>query len=230
MLELKPKWLAQSPTAPSNATRCRTCALRAMRKHGASVIERLERQSAGDAKTVESLNKEQPSSVCPLDLGSGQPEDIARSVDAILSIQSARTKLPPPQKLRALKSTLVAHLQQTPLLHRLRELQTSLDPKGVLNEPEPPSDDFLVATTIRDCTLFVCVELGEAEEDEDVPRVVDARLGDLDLKQPEKGKVKYWKGVERELVEGGWYTGSVEGVQKGVDVGCRLERQRGSVS
>lgn len=31
LLELKPKWLLQSPDAPSGATRCRTCALRAQR-------------------------------------------------------------------------------------------------------------------------------------------------------------------------------------------------------
>lgn len=32
LLELKPKWLAQSPSAPRGATRCRTCALRAQRQ------------------------------------------------------------------------------------------------------------------------------------------------------------------------------------------------------
>lgn len=31
LLQLKPKWLAQSPNAPPNAKRCRTCALRAKR-------------------------------------------------------------------------------------------------------------------------------------------------------------------------------------------------------
>lgn len=31
-LELKPKWLAQSPDAPADAVRCRTCALRARRE------------------------------------------------------------------------------------------------------------------------------------------------------------------------------------------------------
>lgn len=32
LLELKPKWLAQSPDAPKDAVRCRTCALRAQRR------------------------------------------------------------------------------------------------------------------------------------------------------------------------------------------------------
>lgn len=32
VLEMKPKWLAQSPSAPAGARRCRTCALRAQRR------------------------------------------------------------------------------------------------------------------------------------------------------------------------------------------------------
>lgn len=34
LLELKPKWLLQSPNAPAGAVRCRTCALRALRNFG----------------------------------------------------------------------------------------------------------------------------------------------------------------------------------------------------
>lgn len=36
LVELKPKWLVQSPSAPANARRCRTCALRDMREHNAT--------------------------------------------------------------------------------------------------------------------------------------------------------------------------------------------------
>jgi len=51
LLELKPKWLAQSPHAPSDARRCRTCALRAQRAAEKEVI------TATDAQNV-----------CPLSL------------------------------------------------------------------------------------------------------------------------------------------------------------------
>jgi inositol-pentakisphosphate 2-kinase len=36
LVELKPKWLVQSPSVPINARRCRTCALRDMREHNAT--------------------------------------------------------------------------------------------------------------------------------------------------------------------------------------------------
>jgi inositol-pentakisphosphate 2-kinase len=61
--EFKPKWLLQSPSAPSNAKRCRTCALREMKNHKA--------HKAG-------LKEER--SFCPLDLVSGKMEDVARAV------------------------------------------------------------------------------------------------------------------------------------------------------
>ena len=79
------------------------------------------------------------------------------------------------------------------LLRRLRQLQMDKDPKGVLKS-NLKSQDFLAAMTLRDCTLYL--KVGQNS--------IDARLGDLDLKTG-KGKAEYWKGLERELIEGGWY-------------------------
>lgn len=45
MAELKPKWLLQSPSAPPNARRCRTCALRDMKNHQVRKVRRSEERS-----------------------------------------------------------------------------------------------------------------------------------------------------------------------------------------
>lgn len=68
------------------------------------------------------------------------------------------------------------------------------DPKGVL-KANAISQDFLAAMTLRDCTLYLKVSQGS----------IGARLGDLDLKTG-KGKAEYWRALERQLIEGGWYT------------------------
>ncbi|RAH51564.1 inositol-pentakisphosphate 2-kinase [Aspergillus brunneoviolaceus CBS 621.78] len=60
--ELKPKWLAQSPSAPANSRRCRTCALREMKNHKAR-------------KT----GKSEETSFCPLDLVSDRFENVFRA-------------------------------------------------------------------------------------------------------------------------------------------------------
>ncbi len=35
---------------------------------------------------------------------------------------------------------------------------------------------------------------------------IEIRLGDLDHKTPRGGKAMYWRAVEEELIDGGWYT------------------------
>lgn len=62
LAELKPKWLLQSPSAPSNSRRCRTCALRDMKNHEARIIGTKEQRS-----------------FCPLDLVSDKFEDVVRA-------------------------------------------------------------------------------------------------------------------------------------------------------
>ncbi|OJD10885.1 hypothetical protein AJ78_08218 [Emergomyces pasteurianus Ep9510] len=60
--EFKPKWLLQSPSAPSDAKRCRTCALREMKNYNAREAGNSEKQS-----------------FCPLDLVSDNFEDVLRA-------------------------------------------------------------------------------------------------------------------------------------------------------
>lgn len=62
LAELKPKWLFQSPSAPPNAKRCRTCALREMKNSDA--------RKAGD---------QEEQSFCPLDLVSDNLDDVLRA-------------------------------------------------------------------------------------------------------------------------------------------------------
>ncbi|KAL2007693.1 hypothetical protein VTN00DRAFT_7675 [Thermoascus crustaceus] len=62
LAELKPKWLLQSPSAPPNSKRCRTCALREMKNHDARKVGAKEERS-----------------FCPLDLVSDKFEDVARA-------------------------------------------------------------------------------------------------------------------------------------------------------
>ncbi|PGH02504.1 hypothetical protein AJ79_07617 [Helicocarpus griseus UAMH5409] len=60
--EFKPKWLLQSPSAPANAKRCRTCALREMKNYDARKAGEPEKQS-----------------FCPLDLVSDKFDDVLRA-------------------------------------------------------------------------------------------------------------------------------------------------------
>jgi inositol-pentakisphosphate 2-kinase len=66
LAELKPKWLTQSPSAPGNAHRCRTCALREMKNHQARRLGQKEHRS-----------------FCPLDLVSEEPQNVLRATSFI---------------------------------------------------------------------------------------------------------------------------------------------------
>jgi inositol-pentakisphosphate 2-kinase len=67
MAELKPKWLTQSPSAPSTARRCRTCALREMKNHNVRTLQQTDHQR----------------SFCPLDLVSERFENVLRATASI---------------------------------------------------------------------------------------------------------------------------------------------------
>ncbi|PGH21626.1 hypothetical protein AJ80_03059 [Polytolypa hystricis UAMH7299] len=64
--EFKPKWLLQSPSAPINAKRCRTCALREMKNFDARLAGERDNQS-----------------FCPLDLVSDNFEDVWRATKSM---------------------------------------------------------------------------------------------------------------------------------------------------
>ena len=129
-VEFKPKWLAQSPSAPAGSQRCRTCALRAMK----SATE--EHAAAG---------------FCPLSLVSHDIFKISTALSSIISTSKHCVGFPEPARTALLKS-----LYKTGLLESLKNLQVQEDPRGVLRT-DPSSPGFLTAMTLRDCTLFLRV-------------------------------------------------------------------------
>lgn len=54
--------------------------------------------------------------------------------------------------------------------------------------------------TFRDCSVFVRFPANAAND-----HLIEARIGDLDLKSPRKAQ--YWKDTEKALINEGWYTG-----------------------
>lgn len=221
-IEFKPKWLAQSPTAPPNSIRCRTCALSAFRHK--------KRQ------------------VCPLRLtrlDSTPPTSTPNFTPPpwIDTSPESRQSLEVNQALSQFFSKGKGH----DVLSRLKEDQLALDPKGVskLCEPSPASrsnkshghgpaqprssttqDEIAklsMAMTLRDCTFFVNVS-----HDAKGQIVIDGRLADLDPKSGDDAKrLGKWYWDEMDLVEQGWYTGTGLGVEKeGREEECWLWKGR----
>ena len=136
--EFKPKWLVQSPSAPANAVRCRTCALRNFRR-----LISQNNSPAGDH-----------SAFCPLGLVSIDRRVVERTVSNIFgwhSREEAKNSIE-----LTLRQQLIDLIHGNALLDRLRDLQLTLDPHGVLSIPST-NHDFLTAMTLRDCTVFIKV-------------------------------------------------------------------------
>ncbi|KAI7194589.1 hypothetical protein KC363_g2046 [Hortaea werneckii] len=161
LVQFKPKWLAQSPNAPEEAKRCRTCALRAQR-------QAKNQSTATDAQEN-----------CPLAMISESAHDRRRAAEATTTNKK-------------LQDYLVSDAQ--PLLRALKENQQRFDSSGVLGIVDNDVlSDICKAMSLRDCTLFLKHgQLG-----------VEARLSDLDLKQPEK--LDKWRAIEEGLINEGWY-------------------------
>uniref|UniRef100_A0AAV9U5A6 Inositol-pentakisphosphate 2-kinase n=1 Tax=Orbilia blumenaviensis TaxID=1796055 RepID=A0AAV9U5A6_9PEZI len=190
LLEFKAKWLVQSPNAPADWKRCRTCALR-LRKYTRATKKGKHTEWRG---------------LCPFDLVSNDPKRAKNAIRRILHHPRCEDE--------KLVERVTAALIGCPQLSILKELQASLDPKGILNA-DHKSKEFLTAMTLRDCTFYVKVS----------PTEVQARLGDFDVKSGEAGKSEYWIKNERELIEEGWYNGTEEGDHpwkaEGLEVICR---------
>ncbi|KAF3915961.1 hypothetical protein AA313_de0207120 [Arthrobotrys entomopaga] len=176
LLEFKAKWLTQSPNAPEDWKRCRTCALR-LKKYS---------EATKKGKIVEWRG------LCPFDLISQDPK---RNTNAVKQILKA-----PRNNDEHLVTRITEALINGPQLSILRDLQASLDPTGIL-KADHTSKEFLTAMTLRDCTFFVKVS----------PTVIQARLGDFDVKSGDGGKSDYWINLETELIEEGWYSGTEKG-------------------
>ncbi|WEW61751.1 Inositol-pentakisphosphate 2-kinase [Emydomyces testavorans] len=99
--EFKPKWLLQSPSAPPNAKRCRTCALREMKNDRA-------RQEG------EKIRR----GFCPLDLVSDDFEDVLRAVKLMKGPEHGRTRV-------------ARFLHRNPTLFKLQECQRQMSAVGL---------------------------------------------------------------------------------------------------
>lgn len=125
-LEFKPKWLAQSPIAPADATRCRTCAREAYRNG--------QKLQAG---------KPISPPVCPLGLVHNDPAVVLDTI-----------KLLAPKWSKSDQIRLREAFEKTQVFLKLRKLQMDGDPGNTMfTNPESPK--FGLAMTLRDCTCFV---------------------------------------------------------------------------
>ncbi|KAL6716811.1 Inositol-pentakisphosphate 2-kinase [Lecanora helva] len=184
--EFKPKWLVQSPSAPAGSRRCRTCALRAMKKSKKS--ENPETSKAA---------------FCPLNLVSIDKAKLSIFVEHMLELNPKRDRSKDADVTAAERERLMEFLYKNPLLDRLRDLQLELDPDGVF-KADLMSPTFLAAMTLRDCTLYLKVPTSGKGG-------IEARLGDLDLKTSSGKKAEYWRSLESQLIDGGWYKATEEG-------------------
>ncbi|KAI0816248.1 inositol-pentakisphosphate 2-kinase-domain-containing protein [Xylaria sp. FL0064] len=126
VLEFKPKWLAQSPIAPSGAKRCRTCAREAFRNS--------QKQAKGRAVSVP---------ICPLGLVHENPGVVMDTIRRLAPKWTERDR-----------KRLSDAFDKSGILKKLRELQTKGDPDHALLE-NPSDPDFGLAMTLRDCSCYV---------------------------------------------------------------------------
>lgn len=139
IVELKPKWLVQSPSAPSRARRCRTCALRDMKRADSPL---LNSQNPPTAPVVIPPGKAQ---FCPLDLTSSDKNDMQRTIRHIFPSL-------PTQKIDIIADALYQH----PILQKLLSLQRIHNEVG-LHGPSPGSRETSLSMTLRDCSVFLKV-------------------------------------------------------------------------
>jgi inositol-pentakisphosphate 2-kinase len=193
-IEVKPKWLAQSPNAPKDAKRCRTCALQALKN-----------------------KKKQDSDVyiCPLQMHAGNADIIkpwiAQKVREVADEFPERVADAVQAKITQTMTEYLVDGKGHQLLSHIRETQLDLDKSGALEQPTSTNaerrdfnHDLRLAMTLRDCSLFIQVDITEDRFN------IQSKLGDLDFKSA--AKIKDWKDKENELNEGGWYgdRGAVE--------------------
>ncbi|KNG48151.1 inositol-pentakisphosphate 2-kinase protein [Stemphylium lycopersici] len=179
-LEIKPKWLAQSPNAPSGAIRCRTCAMQV------------------------SVPKNRASYICPLQVLHGDSSIIRPWAHATVTRQFGNES-PSQAVISTMVEGIVAYLtvgDGVDLLRHLLQLQSTLDPWGVLCRPKQESELFdynlRLAMTLRDCSLFIKINYNVGGI-----TGIESKLGDLDFKSAEK--IVDWMDKERQLLNEGAY-------------------------
>ncbi|KAK5990155.1 Inositol-pentakisphosphate 2-kinase [Cladobotryum mycophilum] len=133
LIEFKPKWLSQSPSAPENAIRCRQCALE---------LRNFVQNPAAKKPCPE--NKP-----CPLALGNS---DAPRQVNSPFRIAHQLADVGADHHFEDALAKIMDH----DAIHVLRTQQRLLDEQGPLNASQ--SDPyFSLAMTLRDCTCFALI-------------------------------------------------------------------------
>ncbi|KAI5205551.1 hypothetical protein AUEXF2481DRAFT_388535 [Aureobasidium subglaciale EXF-2481] len=197
LFEIKPKWLLQSPDAPEDSIRCRTCALRLQRAH------------------AKSQGAVMPNSggFCPLSLVDDDVRERQRAFESIIKSQASGISDASVEKA-------VSFLAEEGyrVLKDLRKYQAQFDERGILStSAEEVSDDYSKAMTLRDCVLFIRGSLDAFGD------TADIRLADLDFKHTHPDKIKKWMETEKVLVDGGWYKDPED--DEGSEPACLLARR-----
>ncbi|APA05272.1 hypothetical protein SS1G_09665 [Sclerotinia sclerotiorum 1980 UF-70] len=156
----------------------------------------------------ERKNTDLQSYLCPLKLVDDDPKLKFESY-----LASASHVLHKPHETPSVQS-LARWIHENPLLKRLRDLQTEYDLKGSL-KTEKASHELCVAMTLRDCSLYIRMDKNH--------QVIEARLGDLDYKSP--NKYSSWRRKEQELIDEGWYCGEESKELKQPIDECLLSRR-----
>ena len=198
-IEIKPKWLLQSPNAPTDAVRCRTCAMQLV------------------------TSKPRDGYICPLRLVNGGIADLRLWVRKLVAhhfggstnvLSNPRTE----QEVSSIIDRLTRYLvlgNGRALLQHLLLLQSKLDPIGILRREEMGSPTFdnnmRLAMTLRDCSWFIVIPYAEES-------AITSKLADLDFKSEEK--LDDWKEKEERLLRDGMYTQETTSAPK-----CWLSRQ-----
>ncbi|KAH8726536.1 inositol-pentakisphosphate 2-kinase-domain-containing protein [Phaeosphaeriaceae sp. PMI808] len=206
-LEVKPKWLTQSPTAPPGAVRCRTCALQVAKP-----------------KNTEKY-------ICPLRLVNSSwapilPWILARVTEQIVGDKQVPTQGQKDQILQIGKyvAAFLTKGDGKVLLQHLRFLQSNLDPHGILFRPKLNNDhtralfesNLRLAMTLRDCSLYIKVKYSSSGVEN---FKLDCKLGDLDFKSADK--LDDWADKESQLLADEAYTRKID-----ADFGCIITELR----
>ncbi|EXJ54533.1 hypothetical protein A1O7_09873 [Cladophialophora yegresii CBS 114405] len=130
LVEFKPKWLVQSPSAPSGARNCRTCALNALRRKDG------KHKGRGD------------SGFCPFDLlvGPEQGDVLTRALKNIWPLHKGIDKF---------VAEFTTKVQ--PALRHLQKLEQEHGSVGLNDFLSPDGKDFGVAMALRDCSVFLAL-------------------------------------------------------------------------
>ncbi|KAH0421582.1 inositol-pentakisphosphate 2-kinase [Colletotrichum camelliae] len=236
-VEFKPKWLAQSPSAPPKANTCRCCALAskkfydannpqdANKPNHASRAKRMSDSNAkvkGDEKTSDDKGKAKAKSNSPVKEQRLSPDNYP----CPLWLDPERVTPPTKESIRAAAikkifkddenhARLYELLKQKPTLKLLKQHQLSKDPHGPLGQVKDLGNvDYGIAMTLRDCSLFVRYRMKkEKQKDGSVKELkeVDDAFFEAKLADLDWKNIAWkfdeWRAKELALVEEEWYTG-----------------------